>query len=402
MVGAMVDHARTQPLLIGVVGAGTMGAGIAQVCLQAGHEVVLYDVDEAAVARGLTRIANGLDRLVAKGRLTALDRQAVLDRLRQAYTLEAVAGGADVVIEAALEDLGLKQSIFRALGNSAPAGTLLASNTSALSVSLLGEASGRPADTLGLHFFNPAPVMPLVEVVVGARTRREVVDRAVDLAAGLGKTPVVCSDAPGFIVNRVNRPFTLEALRMLEAGEAGVEQIDHAIVGASYPMGPLTLMDLVGIDVNYAVAQALFDGFDGAIRFSPSPIQRMLVEAGRLGRKSGEGFYVYPDEGAPSLSGRLADVGVKDARDGGLAAEDIVSRIELAIINEAYHAAGDGVAAAADIDRAMKLGANHPYGPFERAGTLGLRAVIDGLAGYEATIGERYRVAPLLWQVASI
>lgn len=390
------------PLIVGVVGAGTMGAGIAQVCLQAGHEVVLYDVDEAAVARGLARIADGLDRMVARGRMSAGERQAALDRLREAYTLETVAGGADVVIEAAVEDLGLKQSIFRALGGSAPAATLLASNTSALSVSLLGESSGRPADTLGLHFFNPAPVMPLVEVVVGARTRRDAVERAVAFVSGLGKTPVVCSDVPGFIVNRVNRPFTLEALRMLEAGEAGVEQIDRAMVGAGYPMGPLALMDLVGIDVNYAVARALFDGFDGAIRFSPSPIQRLLVEAGRLGRKSGQGFYVYGDEGTPAVSAQLPDVGVGDPRDGGLPPAEIASRIELAIINEAYHAAGDGVADAADIDRAMKLGANHPYGPFERAGQLGLRAVIDGLAGYEATVGERYRVAPLLWQVASI
>jgi 3-hydroxybutyryl-CoA dehydrogenase len=379
-----------------------MGAGIAQVCLQAGHEVVLYDVDEAAVARGLRRIADGFDRLVGKGRLTAEGRQAALDRLREAYTLESVAGGADVVIEAALENLGLKQAIFRALGAEAPAGTILASNTSALSVTALGEASGRPADTLGLHFFNPAPVMPLVEVVIGDRTRRDVVERAVDFVTELGKTAVPSADMPGFIVNRVNRPFTLEALRMLEAGEARVAQIDRAIVGAGYPMGPFTLMDLVGIDVNYAVAMALFDGFDGAIRFSPSPIQRQLVEAGRLGRKTGEGFYVYADEGAPMVSARLAEVGVGDTRDGGLPEDEIVRRIELAIINEAYHAAGDGVSDAANIDRAMKLGANHPYGPFERAGALTLRVVIDELAGYEATIGERYRVAPLLWQVASI
>jgi len=389
-------------LVVGVVGAGTMGAGIAQVCLQAGHEVVLYDVDEAAVARGLTRIADGLDRLVARGRLTADDRQAALDRLRQAYTLEAVASGADVVIEAALEDLGLKQSIFRALGAEAPPGTTLASNTSALSVTDLGEASGRPTETLGLHFFNPAPVMPLVEVVVGARTSREVVGRAVSFVTELGKTPVISADVPGFIVNRVNRPFTLEALRMLEAREADVGQIDRAIVDAGYPMGPFTLMDLVGIDVNYAVARALFDGFDGAIRFSPSPIQHKLVEAGRLGRKSGEGFYVYRDEGAPAVSARLAEAGVGEAREGGLPAEEILRRIELAIVNEAYLAVGDGVADASDIDRAMKLGASHPYGPFERAGELTLRAVIDGLAAYEATIGERYRVAPLLWQIASI
>ena len=266
----------------------------------------------------------------------------------------------------------------------------------------IGAAGGRPATTLGLHFFNPAPVMPLVEVVAGDRTAAQAVARGVAFVEGLGKTAVECQDVPGFIVNRVNRPFTLEALRMLEAGEAGVKQIDRAMVEAGYPMGPLALMDLVGIDINYAVARALFDGFDGAVRFSPSPIQHRLVELGRLGRKSGEGFYVYQDGRSTSVSPRLAEVGVADVTGGGLPADEIRRRIELAIINEAYQAAGDSVAAAADIDRAMKLGANHPYGSFERAGELGLRAVIDGLAGYEAVLGERYRVAPLLWQIAAI
>jgi 3-hydroxybutyryl-CoA dehydrogenase len=389
-------------LVVGVIGAGTMGAGIAQVCLQAGHEVVLYDVDEAAVSRGRDRIVEGLDRLTDKGRLTNDDRQAALDRLREAYTLESAASGADIVIEAALEDLALKQTIFRALGGSAPPGALLATNTSALSVTAIGEASGRPTDTLGLHFFNPAPVMPLIEVVVGERTSHQAVARALSFASGLGKTAVESRDVPGFIVNRVNRPFTLEALRMLEAGEASVEQIDQAMVGAGYPMGPLALMDLVGIDVNYAVARALFDGLDRAIRFSPSPIQHQLVEAGRLGRKSGEGFYVYESKRPVEVSRRLAEVGIGEPRDGGLPPDEIVSRIELAIINEAYHAAGDGVAEASDIDRAMKLGANHPYGPFERAGAVGLLAVIEGLSRFEAVFGERYRVAPALWQIASI
>jgi 3-hydroxybutyryl-CoA dehydrogenase len=389
-------------LRVGVIGAGTMGAGIAQVCLQAGHEVLLYDVDAAAVARGVARIADGLDRLADKDRLTASDRQAALDRLRPTEALESAAASADVVIEAAIEELGLKQSIFRVLGESAPAACLLATNTSALSVTALGEASGRPSTTLGLHFFNPAPVMPLVEVVAGDRSAGDAVLRGRAFAEGLGKTAVVCHDVPGFIVNRVNRPFSLEALRMLEAGEASVEQIDGAMTGAGYPLGPLALMDLVGIDVNYAVAQALFAGFEHAIRFSPSPIQRQLVEAGRLGRKAGEGFYRYEDGRVAGVSERLAEVGVAHPREGGLPADTIVARIELAIINEAYYAAGDDVAQPGDIDRALKLGANHPYGPFERAGRLGLRHVIDGLAGYAATVGERYRVAPLLWQVASI
>ena len=187
---------------------------------------------------------------------------------------------------------------------------------------------------------------------------------------------------------------------MLEAGEAGVEQIDRAVQSAGYPMGPLALMDLVGIDVNLAVATALWDAFDHADRFTPSPIQRGLVDAGRLGRKAGEGFYVYVDGRPTRLSSRLPF----DAQPAtpGLPADQIVSRIELAIINEAYHAAGEAVAAPPDIDRAMKLGANHPHGPFERAAALGLRAVINGLGQLEARYGERFRVAPALWQIASI
>ncbi|HWH24954.1 MAG TPA: 3-hydroxyacyl-CoA dehydrogenase NAD-binding domain-containing protein [Candidatus Limnocylindria bacterium] len=389
-------------MIVGIVGAGTMGAGIGQVCLVAGHEVLLYDVDHAAIERGRSRIDVGLGRLVEKSRLAHDQRASLLANLRDAHTLEGLASEADLVVEAALEDLNLKRTIFRALGASARPGALLATNTSALSVTAIAESSGMPERVLGLHFFNPAPVMPLVEVVAGDRTADSVVTAGVEFADGLGKTPVTCRDAPGFIVNRVNRPFTLEALRMLEAGEAGVEQVDAALVGAGYPMGPLALMDLVGIDVNYAVADALWHAFDEATRFRPSPIQSALVESGRLGRKTGEGFYAYTDGRPGDLSDRLDEVGVRRSEPSTLTPAQVVERIELAIINEAYHAVGEGVAEAADVDRAMRLGAGHPYGPFERAGALGLRAVIDGLGRLAATQGERYRVAPALWRLASI
>jgi 3-hydroxybutyryl-CoA dehydrogenase len=389
-------------VIVGIIGAGTMGAGIAQVCLVAGHEVVLHDVDRAAIERGRGRIADGLARLVDKGRLAEADSARMIGALRNAHTIDDLAAESDLVIEAALEDLALKRTIFRALGTSAGPNTILATNTSALSVGDVAAASGLAPRVVGLHFFNPAPVMPLVEVVVTDSTDATVIDVAVTFARELGKTPVVCRDAPGFIVNRVNRPFTLEALRMLEAGEAEVEQIDQAVVGAGYPMGPLSLMDLVGIDVNYAVATALFQAFDSEIRFAPSPIQRRMVESGQLGRKTDEGFYRYESGRALGVSSRLAEVGIGAAEAGGLSQADIVARIELGIINEAYHAAGEGVAEASDIDRAMKLGANHPHGPFERAGQLGLRRVIDELSSLQATYGERYAVAPALWQVASI
>ena len=244
-------------MIVGVVGAGTMGAGIAQVCLQAGHEVLLHDVDHASIERGRGRVMDGLAKLVEKGRLTTDEQARMLAELRDAHALQELASEADLVIEAALEDIGLKRTIFRALGDAARPDALLATNTSALSVTVIGEASGVPGRVIGLHFFNPAPVMPLVEVVVGEKTSGPAIERAVAFVDALGKQPVVCRDSPGFIVNRVNRPFTLEALRMLEAGEAGVEQIDRSIRAAGYPMGPLQLMDLVGIDVNLAVASAL-------------------------------------------------------------------------------------------------------------------------------------------------
>lgn len=387
-------------MIVGVIGAGTMGAGIAQVCLQAGHEVLLHDIDHAAIERGRGRIADGLEKLVGKGRLDASDRDAMLANLRDAHSLEGLASESDVVIEAALEDLDLKRTIFRALGASARPDAILATNTSALSVSEIGQSSGVPSRVVGLHFFNPAPLMPLVEVVVGKQSDPRLVARAMDFASTLGKQPVECADSPGFIVNRVNRPFTLEALRMLEAGEAGVEQIDQAVQSAGYPMGPFAFMDLVGIDVNLAAATAVWRGFDEADRFEPSRIQDELVAAGRLGRKSGEGFYAYEGGRPTGLSDRLP-LGDQPAAKS-LEAADIVRRIELAIINEAYHAAGEGVAQPPDIDRALKLGANHPYGPFERAASLGLRTVVTELRSLEQHYGERFRVAPALWQIASI
>jgi 3-hydroxybutyryl-CoA dehydrogenase len=388
-------------VIVGIVGAGTMGAGIAQVCLQAGHEVVLHDVDAAAIERGRGRIAEGLERLVAKGRLEAGARDDALARLRSVETLAGLAAGAELVIEAALEDLELKRTIFRALDEAASADAILATNTSALSVAAIGGATGQPGRVLGLHFFNPAPVMELVEVVAAETTDDAVVRAGLDFCLALGKTPVACRDTPGFIVNRVNRPFTLEALRMLEAGEAGIEAVDAALTEAGYPMGPFRLMDLVGVDVNFAVAEALYEGFDEEPRFRPSPIQVALVESRQLGRKTGAGFYRYGSGSAPLGPADLPPGLELGTIDEPLPGAGIVERIELAIINEAYHAAGEEVAAADDIDRALRLGANHPRGPFERAGELGLRRVVEGLQQLSERYGPRFRVAPALWRIAN-
>lgn len=377
-----------------------MGAGIAQVCLQAGHEVTLFDIDQAAIERGRTRIVHGLKRLVDKGRLAAAECDALLTHLRDAQGLDTAADDADVVIEAALEDLAVKANIFDALARAARPDAVLATNTSALSVSRIANASSRPRQVLGLHFFNPAPVMPLVEVVVTDETSEDTLQRAREFVEQLAKQPVLCRDSPGFIVNRVNRPFTLEALRMLEAGEGDVEQIDDAVRSGGYRMGPFELMDLVGIDINFAAAMAVWVGFDEASRFQPSRIQSELVAAGTLGRKTGTGFYIYQSRQRTSIA-TLPEV-VRPTGGTRLSSAAIVRRIELAIINEAYHAAGEGVAEPPDIDRALMLGANHPYGPFERAGQLGLRNVIEGLRELQIRYGERFSVAQALWQVASI
>jgi 3-hydroxybutyryl-CoA dehydrogenase len=367
---------------VGIIGAGTMGAGIAQACLNAGHEVRLFDTQPAAAELARERIAGRLDA-------------DAIARLTLCQSVEAAARDADLVIEAAIEDLAAKQAVFRAIDAAAPPGALLATNTSALSVAEIAAATAHPDRVVGLHFFNPAPIMNLVEVVVTESTGRTRLEDAARFARGLGKTPVICRDSPGFIVNRVNRPFTLEALRLVDSGRSTVPEVDDALEAAGYPMGPFRLMDLVGIDVNLAVARALYAGFREAPRFRPSPIQERMVAEGRLGRKSGEGFYRYDRDGRPITT---ASTGAPRA--------GIVERIELAIVNEAYRAVGEQLATPTDIDLAMRLGARHPAGPFEVAGRMGLRSVVGRLRELNATesavSGDQFEVAPTLWQVATV
>ncbi|HEY7969369.1 MAG TPA: 3-hydroxyacyl-CoA dehydrogenase NAD-binding domain-containing protein, partial [Candidatus Limnocylindrales bacterium] len=337
--------------VVGVVGAGVMGGGIAQLALEAGHEVVLSDVDTAAIDRATDRIRDGLGRRAVR---LELDPDSIDDwidgrilRLR----------GTDV-----LEQLELKQAIFRALDGVEGGPSVLATNTSALSIAAIASATTRPERVVGLHFFNPAPVMRLVEVVAGPETAPSVVASASALVESWGRTAVRSADRPGFIVNRVNRPFTIEALRILEEGAAGVEAIDGAIRGAGYPLGPFELMDLTGVDVTTAAATAIWEGLGRPDRLRPSPIQTELIAADRLGRKTGEGFYRYEDARQAGVSPRFA------APDGAAVADDgIRERILGAIEREARLAVDEGVASADDVDLALRLGANHPVGPFERA-----------------------------------
>jgi 3-hydroxybutyryl-CoA dehydrogenase len=390
---------------VGIVGAGTMGAGIAQVALEGGWDVVLHDPLAGAIERGRARIAEGLGRRAAK---LGADADGIDDwiagRLRGlsvAGSLASLASDSQLVIEAALEDLELKRGIFRELDAAADAGTILASNTSALSIATIAEATRRPERVVGLHFFNPAPILPLVEVVAAAGTAEDVVTRASGFIEGWGKTPIRSADSPGFIVNRVNRPFTLEPLRLVHAGMATIETVDAALTEAGFPMGPFRLMDLIGIDVNLAAARGLWEGFARPPRFRPSPIQEELVAAGRLGRKTGEGFYRYGNGGVVvGTAARFA--GPLRPRPGvePIEPDAIAERVILAIVNEAYRALGDRVAAADDIDRALRLGASHPFGPFEWARRTGLHEVALSLDGLSDEDADTFRPALELLRAA--
>ena len=275
---------------IGVVGAGTMGSGIAQLAAQHGHYVILCDVQREAAERGLDRIRSVLMRGVEKGRLKTSEVDAVLVRITPTGGINAL-GTATIVIEAAVEDLDVKRGLFAQLDAICPPETILASNTSSLSIAALAGATQRPDRVAGMHFFNPPALMALVEVVCGDLTGEHTRESLVALARRWGKTPVVARDTPGFIVNRVARPFYLEALRLLGEGVADAAAIDRIVRGAGFRMGPFELMDLIGIDVNFAVTQSVYHAFFETPRYRPHPIQQRMVESGRLGRKTGRGFY---------------------------------------------------------------------------------------------------------------
>jgi 3-hydroxybutyryl-CoA dehydrogenase len=349
--------------VVGIVGAGVMGAGIAQVALESGWEVVIHDVDPEAIDRARDRVREGLARRAAR---LDLDADSIEDwvggrtaGLRHAHTLDGLATESSLIIEAALEDLDLKQTIFRALDAEAPPETILASNTSALSISTIAWAStSRPDRIIGLHFFNPVPLMALVEVVPGNRTAEAVVERASDIVRSWGKTPVRSADSPGFIVNRVNRPFTIEALRMLEEGVASIESIDAAMRDGGFPIGPFELMDLSGLDVNLAAARGVWNGLGRPDRLRPSRIQEQLVAEGRLGRKSGRGFYRYEEGRRGPVDGSLVDEA--PPRSSWMTPERIRDRIESAVSEEARVALAEGVAAREDIATALRLGAAYP------------------------------------------
>jgi len=366
---------------IAVIGLGTMGMGIAQTYAAAGFAVLATDAAPGARETAPERLRAGLGRRVQAGKLAQADLDAILARITLADGLEAM-GHADLAIEAVVERMEVKRALFATLESVLAPDAVLASNTSSLSVAAMAEGLSRPQCLLGLHFFNPAPVMKLVELVAHPGTSPAAQERARRLTEAAGKTVIPCPDRPGFIVNRCARPFYGEALALLEEGRSAGE-IDAAMLAAGYPLGPFGLIDLVGADINLAATESLAAAMEGHPRYHVFEALRRQVTAGDLGRKTGRGF-LFPDK-----SGAAPED-----------AEAIVLRIEAALVNEAGWLLAEGGTTPEDIDTALKLGLNFPRGPFEIMAAQGREPVRVRLqrlsAAAPAHLQGRYRPAPVL------
>ncbi len=374
---------------VAVIGAGTMGSGIAQVAAQAGHNVVLYDTRREAVDKALAGLRKTLDKLVEKGKFTAEQADGIHGRIAPASDLKDLAGSG-LVIEAIIEDLGIKQKLFSELEGIVAPDAILATNTSSLSVTAIAGGLKHPERMVGLHFFNPAPLLPLVEVVPGLASDETLASRCMALMTAWGKVPVVCKDTPGFIVNRVARPFYGEAIRIYEEGIADMPTIDVAMKSVGFKMGPFELMDLIGNDINFTVTKTVWEAFFYDPRYKPSFTQQRQVESGRLGRKSGRGYYSYTDGAMPAFP----------AVDGAVSAP-IVERILAMLINEAADALFWQVASATDIDLAMTKGVNYPKGLLAWSDEKGAAHWLGVLERLQAAYGEdRYRPSPQLRRMA--
>lgn len=275
-----------------ICGAGTMGSGIAQVAAQAGFSTILYELNPTVLEKSTSAINKSLQSLVEKGKLTPTEKEKIEDRLQ--FTSELQNCKASLIIEAIIEKPEIKIALFNALSEVCDDQCIFASNTSSLSINSIAGQLKNPERVIGMHFFNPAPVMKLVEVVNTDYTNKETTQTIVELVKQMGKTPVVCKDSPGFIVNRVARPYYIEALRLAEEGISNFSNLDFLLEASGFKMGPFKLMDLIGNDINYAVSCSIYEQMNQPERLKPSPIQKEKVEKGELGRKTGKGYYSYP------------------------------------------------------------------------------------------------------------
>ncbi|MEN9302620.1 MAG: hypothetical protein RL264_1049 [Bacteroidota bacterium] len=376
--------------IIGVIGAGTMGSGIAQVAAQFGHEVILIDANAEQLDRAKSSLEKTLTKLVEKEKISAAEKIEISSKIRYATDLNELTF-ANLVIEAIVEDITIKHTVFKTLELIVADDCILASNTSSLSIASIGSVLNNASRVVGIHFFNPAPLMPLVEIIPAVQTTEETLTKSVELIKSWKKTVVVCKDTPGFIVNRVARPFYGEALRIYDEGIADFATIDWAMTHiGGFKMGPFTLMDYIGNDVNYAVTESVFQAFYYDPRFKPSFTQKRHREAGFLGRKSGRGYYNYAEGSILPTPTEDMELGTK-----------IFNRILCMLINEAFDAVFMQVAKAEDVDLAMTKGVNYPKGLLQWAKEIGYDKVLAQMEALFAEYGEdRYRPNPLLRRFA--
>ena len=375
---------------IGVAGAGAMGSGIAQIAAQNGHDVVLSDTSEAVLERSRAQLEKVLARLVEKGKVSNGEASAIASRIRYTTRIDDFSG-CGLFIEAIVERLDIKQALFGQVAAVVGDGCLLATNTSSLSVTAIAASVPRPERVMGIHFFNPAPLMPLVELIPAVQTDGVLLKEARELIDSWGKSTVIAKDTPGFIVNRVARPFYGEALRIVEEGFADYATVDWAMKDlGGFRMGPFELMDLIGNDVNYAVTESVFTAFYFDPRYRPSFIQKRQVEAGWLGRKSGRGYYDY-SEGAA----------VAEPKKDRILGEQVLLRVLVMLVNEAADALHLGIASRDDLDLAMTKGVNYPKGLLKWADDLGIGFCVETLDRLQAEYEEdRYRCSPKLRRMA--
>lgn len=366
---------------IGIVGSGAMGNGIAQVAATAGHTVFVFDTNPQALAKAKLQMQQTLSKLVEKQKISTEKAETIQSHIVYCNTLNELSA-CDLIIEAIVEKLEVKQAVFSELEKLCGANTVLASNTSSLSITSIASACLHPEKVIGIHFFNPAPLMPLVEIIGGIASDAAIVANSKNLMLAWGKWPVVAKDTPGFIVNRVARPFYSESLRLLEEGIADIATIDWALkeIGG-FKMGPFELMDLIGHDVNYVVTETVWKEFYYDPKFKPALTQKRLLEAHFLGRKSGRGFYNYAE-------GSIWPEPTKDVELG----KTIVGRVVAMLINEAADALYYAIASKEDIDLAMTKGVNYPKGLLKWADEIGVKEVLNTLQTLNLLYEEdRYR-----------
>jgi len=384
----------------GVVGAGTMGGEIAQVITYSGLPVVMKDIDQKMLDAGMDKIRSIYQRRVDKGKMTASDMQSKLDLVTPTLTYDEFED-VDIVIEAVPEKMAIKQAVFKELEQACPEQTIFASNTSALSISQMAAATDKPHKVIGMHFFNPAHIMKLVEVIPGLDTGQETIDDVVMFTESLRKIPVVVRECPGFLVNRLLMPYLNEATKALEQGAATATEIDKAIVEWGMPMGPFTLMDMLGIDVCGDVGQYLYSEYGE--RMSPAPLFLKLIEAGRMGEKSGAGFYDHPGGESDAVHGMIEELQASGEVPTGTPFS--VERLMYPLINEAALCVQEHIASVTDIDMSMVAGTGMTYGgervgPLVVADKIGLDVVVEKLEELQQELGPRFRPArPLTLRV---